>query len=152
MITVVIPTRNPLLCLGSKIRLVGKWLQVNVQFLFSLLVGDKIPSEDTFYTLYILLRKILDIILTDAVYPEPCSLVKNLIDDFNTLYIKLGQRGLQPKFHHLIHYPRMMEKFDPVVHLWSMRYESKHRVGKHIARANAGRINICKTISTKIQL
>lgn len=118
---------------------------------FSILVGDKVRIDDNFYALYILLREIINSVMTDSVYSELCTILKHLIAEFNTLYMELSQRTLQPKFHHLVHYPNMMRKFGPLVHLWSMRYESKHRIAKTIARATAGRINICKTISTRMQ-
>jgi len=45
-----------------------------------------------------------------------------------------------------------MEKLGPLCNLWSMRYESKHRVAKIAARSSANRINTCKSLAIKNQL
>lgn len=45
-----------------------------------------------------------------------------------------------------------MEKVGPLIHLWSMRFESKHRESKITANAITSRKNICLTLSHKHQL
>lgn len=105
-----------------------------------------------YYELYLLLRKIMDIVLTEQVYPELMEVFSIYIRDFNNLYIKLAGSTLKPKFHHLIHYPRMMLRLGPICHLSSMRYESKHRASKAAVNVGAGRVNVCKSAAKKLQL
>jgi hypothetical protein len=105
-----------------------------------------------YYELYLLLRKIMDIILTEQVYPQLAEVLAIYIKDFNELFIKLSKSTLKPKFHHLIHYPRMMLRLGPIGHISSMRYESKHRAGKAAVNAGAGRVNVCKSAAKKLQL
>lgn len=64
----------------------------------------------------------------------------------------MTQKGLTQKFHNLIHYPRLIEHFGPLVHLSTMRYESKHRELKKVANTVASRRDICLTIAKKCQL
>lgn len=42
-----------------------------------------------------------------------------------------------------------MSKVGPVSHLWSMRYESKHRESKLTAHSITSRKNICYSLSIK---
>uniref|UniRef100_A0A146M8D0 Uncharacterized protein n=1 Tax=Lygus hesperus TaxID=30085 RepID=A0A146M8D0_LYGHE len=79
-------------------------------------------------------------------------ILQDFIAEMNRLYIQLSHAPLQPKFHYVTHYPRMLLQFGPVVHLWSMRFEGKHRVGKKAAGSTSCRINLCKTVAKKIQL
>lgn len=56
------------------------------------------------------------------------------------------------KFHFILHLPDIILETGPPILILCMRYESKHRELKTIAAAVASRINICKTIATKLQL
>jgi len=45
-----------------------------------------------------------------------------------------------------------MKRVGPLSHLWSMRYESKHRESKLTDNSSSSRKNICYTLSVKHQL
>lgn len=131
---------------------------------FGMLVGHKVPWVDVdvphedltkvqkAYKLYILLCKCEEIIMARRVNDGLSANLRDFVYDFNQLYLDLSGSPLQPKFHHLVHYPTMLLKFGPVTHLWSMRFEAKHKEGKKAARSSASRVNLCKTVATKIQL
>lgn len=119
---------------------------------FSCLVSHKVPENDEHWRLYILLRRVLDFTMTDCVDTIVCDRLTWAVEEFNMLYLQLSSTPLKPKFHHLVHYPEIMKKLGPVHNLWSMRYESKHRVLKIAARSSMSRVNICKTLAIKNQL
>lgn len=79
-------------------------------------------------------------------------MLKTLITEHIELYLKLFQTNLKPKFHLLLHYPYIISKVGPISHLWSMRYESKHRESKLTAHSITSRKNICYSLSIKHQL
>ncbi|KAE9530467.1 hypothetical protein AGLY_010929 [Aphis glycines] len=79
-------------------------------------------------------------------------LLTTLIKEHHQLYLQLFNTNLKPKHHHLLHYPYVMKKVGPVSHLWSMRFESKHRESKLTAHSITSRKNICCTLSIKHQL
>lgn len=70
-----------------------------------LLIGDLVDVESEYWSLYVLLEKILDIVTSNCIGPECPSLLKLLISEHNDLYLQLTKLNLKPKFHHLIHYP-----------------------------------------------
>lgn len=78
----------------------------------------------------------------------------NICSQFNALINKFvaGKNDLKPKFHFLTHYSSMIKKHGPVVHLWSMRYEAKHRISKISATSSFNRRNICMSLAIKHQL
>jgi len=119
---------------------------------FGVMIGDLVPNNSELWQLYILLKKIIDIVISKSIQTECIFLLKTLITEHNQLYIKIFQTNLKPKHHHLIHYPYIMEKVGPLAHLWSMRYESKHRESKLTANSTSSRKNICYTLSVKHQL
>lgn len=117
-----------------------------------LLIGDLVDVESEYWCLYILLKKILDIVTSNCIGPECPSLLELLISEHNDLYLKLTKLNLKPKFHHLIHYPMVMRKVGPLINIWSMRFEAKHKESKTAAAAISSRKNICYTLVLKSQL
>jgi len=73
--------------------------------------------------------------MTDSVDTNIRDCLRRTVKEFNDLYLQLSPTPLKPKFHHLIHYAGIMKKLDRLCNLWSMRYESKHRVAKIAARS-----------------
>jgi len=78
---------------------------------FGVVIGDLIPVDNEFWQLYILLREILDIVLSKTLAKGTASLLNHLIYEHNKLYIKLKEDNLKPKFHHLLHYATVFEMF-----------------------------------------
>lgn len=103
-----------------------------VKFL-GLLIGDLIPENDTFWQLYILLRRIIDILLSRTSTRDDTLLINNLIYEHNKLYIELSGNKLKPKYHHLLHYAMVLEMSGPFIHYSSMRFEAKHKDLKKLA-------------------
>lgn len=147
--------KPPQICMESG--LIVKWKMSAMEAFnfiryFPCFVSHKVPYEDQHWELYLLLRKLLDMSMTEAVYPEICDEIRDTVNQFNSLYVLLSKSHLKPKFHHLIHYPGIMEKLGPLHNLWSMRYEAKHRISKICARASSNRINLPKTLAIRHQL
>lgn len=61
------------------------------------------------------------------------------------------KRSLTPKHHFLVHYPEYIRRMGPPIHLWTMRFESKHRVFTEISRRKMNFINLTKTLATEHQ-
>jgi len=116
------------------------------------MIGDLIPKDAEYWQLYILLRKIIEIVTLKSIQPSYALLLKTLISEHHQLYLKLFNTNLKPKHHHLLHYPDIMKKVGPLSHLWSMRYESKHRESKLTGHSITSRKNICLTLALKHQL
>jgi len=51
--------------------------------------------------------------------------------------------GLRPKHHYLLHYASLTAKFGPLMHLWTMRFESKHSYFKRCIRYSRNFVNVC---------
>ncbi|CAI6369501.1 unnamed protein product [Macrosiphum euphorbiae] len=117
-----------------------------------LIIGDFVPRDETVWELYILLRKILDLLTSPLLQKECCVLLQTLVAEHHDLYIKFSKFELKPKYHYMVHYHTMMEKFGPLISLWSMRFEAKHRISKISANTSSNRRNICKTLAIKHQL
>lgn len=119
---------------------------------FSILVGEFVPMENEYWKLYIKLRIIVEILSSTAIAKGTEELLQSNITEFNSLYLLLTNDTLKPKFHHLLHYHTALQKFGPLIFVWSMRFEAKHRISKIAARASFNRRNLTLSIAIKHQL
>ncbi|XP_011870259.1 PREDICTED: uncharacterized protein LOC105563349 [Vollenhovia emeryi] len=117
----------------------------------SLLIGDNIPNDDQYWRLYLLLRKIIDVVMSPIVYEGLTVHLNALVKEHNELYVSLFG-NLKPKHHFLTHYSRIMLNVGPLIHTWCMRFEAKHRQPKTVAKSTQSRKNILKTLAIKEQL
>lgn len=58
---------------------------------------------------------------------------------------------LRPKHHFLEHYPDLIRRFGPLVNVWTMRFEAKHRFFKRAVRDAQNFKNVLKTLANKHQ-
>ena len=85
------------------------------------LIGDRIPENDECWKCFILLRKIIDIVLSAIVSDSLCSSLKLLVNEHHAAFVKLyGSESYIPKMHFLVHYPEQMKSVGPLVRTWTM--------------------------------
>ncbi|KAJ8684672.1 hypothetical protein QAD02_020465 [Eretmocerus hayati] len=128
---------------------------INFSKYFGLLVGDKMGEDanetNETWSLYILMRKIIDVLLSPWVVHGHIMKLSILIPEFLSSYIALYGE-LQYKFHSLVHIIRMLKKFGPLVYYWAMRLESKQRELRIIATTSSTSVNLLHTIALRHQL
>lgn len=94
-----------------------------------LIIGDLIPQDLEIWNIWILLREIIDIICAPLLQFSEKVRLKVLIEEYLTLIVNYF-KFLKPKHHFLLHYPTVIENSGPLVHMWSMHFEQKHRESK----------------------
>lgn len=115
------------------------WLKSRI---FPLLVGDLIPREDSHWQCFIKLIRICDITATPSISKDTVAYLELLIEDHHSEFCNLY--FIIPKIHFVVHYPRQMLQFGPLVHAWTMRYEAKLRVIKRATRMSNFK-NVCQS-------
>lgn len=58
---------------------------------------------------------------------------------------------LKPKHHFMTHYANIIRKVGPLVHMSTLRFETKHKEFTKIAKSTNNYRNINKTLSTRYQ-
>jgi len=122
---------------------------------YVVVVGNmkQVPEKSELWDLYIVLKKILDILFCKWVRNEDIILLESLITEHHEIYLHLFRgTSLKPKHHHMVHYPFIIKNSGPLSLFWSMRFEAKHRELKETAHSITSRKNITLTISMKQQL
>ncbi|XP_076135690.1 uncharacterized protein LOC143118536 [Alosa pseudoharengus] len=57
--------------------------------------------------------------------------LKHLIIEHHQLFKELyPSKNLIPKHHFMVHYPRCIRQIGPLIHIWTMRFEAKHKFFK----------------------
>nr|XP_042911096.1 uncharacterized protein LOC122272092 [Parasteatoda tepidariorum] len=113
-----------------------------------LMIGIFVPENEIVWEFLLILKDIVDIILSPVINTDYVSLLKDLIYEHHTMFTQIfKETKLKPKHHFLVHYPRLILEFGPLVHLWSMRFEAKHF--KRVAQVSKNTKKFTSYISTK---
>ena len=122
----------------------------NFILIFGMLVDDLVSYEDDMWQFYLLLRRIVDIVLSRRIQKGCGALLSNLVKEHHTLFNKLFLNvNLKPKGHLWVHYGRVLVQLGPIINLSTFRFESKHRDEKREASATCSRKNITHTLCLK---
>lgn len=119
---------------------------------FGFIIGDMVPENEPSWKIFILIHKILDILLSRSITESTLDYLTILIKEHHLLYQKTFNDNLKPKFHFLLHYPRIISTIGPVRSVWCMKYEAYHKVLKSSASVVTSRKNVILTLAIKQQL
>ena len=123
-----------------------KW---HLFLLLPFLIGDLVPLDNDFWDLYMLSRKMTDIIFAPVVKVSQLAYLDMIISQHHKLLYQLAPQSITPKCHFITHYPRLMLLFGPLRNIWCMRFEGYHSYLKSVVAGNFK--NICKTLAERNQ-
>ncbi len=96
-----------------------------------LIFGDVIERGNRHWSLLLILLQIVNIVLSPVLSDGLVCYLKHLICDHHALFKSLfPDKNLIPVHHLMLHYPRCIRKIGPLLHVWCMRFEAKHRYFK----------------------
>ena len=110
------------------------------------------PEDHRPWNIFLDLLQIMDILLAPIITPDELAYVQVLIEqhlqDIKDVYPTIS---IIPKMHYLTHMPRIATKFGPLVRLWTMRYEAKHKYFKSLVSSVKNFINLPYTLACRHQ-
>lgn len=96
-----------------------------------LIFGDVVGEGNAHWRLLLLLLQIMNIIFSPVITDGMTVCLKHLILEHHKLFKELySHHKMIPKHRFMIHYPRSIRKIGPILHVWAMRFEAKHRFFK----------------------
>lgn len=119
-------------------------LMLNMPFIF---YNQKSDLEDIWSIMEQLLQ-ILQIIFSSKITENDLVRLDSLITKFLSDLVQNGI-SLTPKLHNLIHYVRVLRLMGPLIHMWAMRVEAKHKF--FTAKSTNNFKNIAKTLASRHQ-
>lgn len=137
-------------CLKSHLKMSANEMLTFVRYL-GVLIGDYIPVGLEIWEIWITLIGIIDVVTAPSLQFSESKRLKVKIEDYLQLVIKYFQH-LKPKHHHMLHYSMVLNMSGPLVHLWGMRFEQKHRDSKLSSNVSGSFKNMIHTLANKAQL
>ena len=121
--------------------------------LIPLLIFDVVDVSEAARKLLLLLRDIIELVCAPRIFFNQVMFLNRLVK----LYVEermhlFGDVPIRPKHHYLLHYPWLITMFGLLIHVWTLRMESKHTFFKRCARSTHNFVNVTKTLSETHQL
>ncbi|XP_037401910.1 uncharacterized protein LOC119265406 isoform X2 [Pygocentrus nattereri] len=116
------------------------------------MIGDRVPEDDAVWQLLMALKDVVELVMAPVHTDETLGYMESKISEHRYRFLDVfPQETLKPKHHFLEHYPELTTSFGPLVALWTMRFEAKHRFFKRIVRQTGSFRNILRTMARKHQ-
>lgn len=120
--------------------------------LLPLMIGHKVPDGDGAWTILMDLKDIVELMLSPTFNDESIEYLQTKIGDHRHMLQEVfPDFRLRPKHHYVEHYPDLIRCFGPLVNLWTMRFEGKHRFFKRVVHDTQNFKNVLKTLATRHQ-
>ena len=116
-----------------------------------LMIGNSVPAGHKAWELYLLFRDIADVTFAPVIDKSWIPWLQDEIQSFLESFALMHPESFVPKFHFLVHYPRLLVEFGPLKHLWCMRFEAKHSFFKTCAKSTNNFINIASSLAMRHQ-
>lgn len=96
--------------------------------------------------------QILEIVFSESISEKDIEDLKKAVETHLKLMIDIFGVSLIPKYHLLLHYPRVIRAMGPLIFMWNMRFEAKHQFFKAMAVKTQNYVNLNKPLAEKCQL
>lgn len=96
--------------------------------LLPLMIGRNVPEGDPSWEILMLLKDMLELVMSSCFTEELIHFLECKISEHREVLQKtFPNYRLRPKHHFIEHYPQMIKTFGPLVDVWTMRFEGKHK-------------------------
>ncbi|KAJ8672617.1 hypothetical protein QAD02_003876 [Eretmocerus hayati] len=116
-----------------------------------LIIGHKVPRSNEHWQLYLIVRRLIDILTAPKYTRSDLWNLRNLIHAHNSMYFKLYGH-LKPKMHFLLHYIELLLLNGPLINSWSMLFERKNKELRSIAVNTSSSVNLPLTLAFRNQI
>ena len=120
--------------------------------LLPLMIGSKVPEEDGAWCVLMDLKEIVELMVCPVFTDESIQYLQMKIQDHRHMLQEVfPDFTLRPKHHYTEHYADLIRCYGPLVHLWTMRFEGKHRFFKRVVHDTQNFKNVLKTLANRHQ-
>ncbi|KAL0147792.1 hypothetical protein M9458_056908 [Cirrhinus mrigala] len=120
--------------------------------LLPLMIGYNIPEGDQSWERLMLLKDVLELVMSPHFTEELIHFLDCKISEHRELLQKtFPNYKLRPKHHFIEHYAEMIKIFGPLVDMWTMRFEGKHKFFKKVVHDTCNLKNVACTLAVRHQ-
>lgn len=121
--------------------------------LLPLIVGCQVPEGDSAWQVLLTLKDIAELVVAPVHTDETIAYLDSKISEHRDRFCEVfPEEKLTPKHHFLEHYPALIKNYGPLVGVWTMRFEAKHKFFKQVVRHTNNFRNVLLTLSTRHQM
>lgn len=121
--------------------------------LLPLIVGSRVPEGDSAWQVLLTLKDIVELVVAPVHTVESIAYLDFKISEHRDRFLEVfPEQKLIPKHHFLEHYPALIDKYGPLVGVWTMRFEAKHSFFKQVVRHTNSFQNVLLTLATRHQM
>ncbi|KAK3920798.1 Acyl-[acyl-carrier-protein]--UDP-N-acetylglucosamine O-acyltransferase [Frankliniella fusca] len=120
---------------------VQNWTMIR---LFYFIIGDKIQNfEDDGWLLYLKLKELSEYFCAPSFKKIDVPYIQDVLlpSYFHLRRTVLPKVEIRPKHHFVAHYPGLMLKYGPLIYIWTLPFEQKHKFFKELMRNTKNFIN-----------
>ena len=118
-----------------------------------LLIADVVDIESEAYKTLLLLRSVVELVMSPRISVGQIAEMKILIEDYlERRKSQFPEVRLRPKHHFMTHYAQLTLQFGPLIKLWTLRFESKHQYFKRCIRSSHNFLNVASMLANRHQL
>lgn len=120
--------------------------------LIPLMIGHHVPEGDEAWGVLILLKEVLELVLSPRFTDESLYFLEcKLSEHRELLQSAFPDCRLRPKHHYIEHYPYLTKIYGPLIDVWTMRFEGKHKFFKKVIHDTQNFKNVPLTLARRHQ-
>lgn len=126
--------------------------------LLPFIIGDKIQDfNDPAYKLYLQLKELCEYFCSHTFLKSDVPYIKDVLVPLyfqrRSEVLDESEYPLKPKYHFSFgHYCELMLRYGPLIQVWTLGFEQKHKLFKHVCRVSKNFINVEYTCAMRHQL
>ena len=111
-------------------------------------IGSRVPEGDNIWEILMELKDKVELSVSHSFTDNTIQyMASKILDHRQLLQEVFPNLRLRPKYHYIEHDHFLIKCFGPLVHLWTMRFEGKHKVFKKIVCDTHNYKSVLKTLA-----
>lgn len=120
--------------------------------LLPLMIGHHVPEGDETWDVLMALKDVLEMVVSVRFTDESLLYLESKVSEHRELLLNAFPNcRLRPKHHYIEHYPYLTKVFGPLIDMWTMRFEGKHKFFKKVIQQTQNFRNVPLTLARRHQ-
>lgn len=116
------------------------------------MIGHLVPEGDETWEVPMVLKDLLELVVSLRSTDESLFYLESKISEHRELLLNsFPACRLCPKHHYIEHYPHLTKVFGPLIDMWTMRFEGKHKFFKKVIHESHNFKNVPLTLARQHQ-
>lgn len=115
------------------------------------MIGHLVPEGDETWEVLMVLKDVLELVVSQRFTDESLFYLESMSEHREVLLNAFPDCTLRPKHHYIEHYPHLTKVFGPLIEVWTMRFEGKHKFFKKVIHETQNFNNVPLTLARRHQ-